>query len=152
MERILSHRLHHSGRKSKVEYFNPFIGYGPEHNVWQDDVKNCMDLVRDHWATKPESECLMVVLFPRTCAHAGQIVHTQGADYFSLLVTRMLHESCALFQLDPGHLMQLSFYATLSASRDSMGFCTCICQNTMCLCEECVMQFCKIAFTLQYPR
>ena len=75
---ILNHRLHQSGSKTKVEYLISFIGYGPEHNVWQDDVKNCMDLVRDYWATKPESERLMVMLFPRTRAHAGQYcAHTR---------------------------------------------------------------------------
>jgi len=38
VERILDHRLVKRGRKTKVEYLITFIGYGPEHNLWQDDV------------------------------------------------------------------------------------------------------------------
>ena len=58
------------GRKTKVEYPITFLGYGPEHNLWQDDVENCGQLVKDYWASKPESERLVVMLFPRTRAHA----------------------------------------------------------------------------------
>ena len=72
VERILSHRTVKRGRKTKVEYLISFIGYGPEHNLWQDDVENCGQLVKAYWASKPESERLVVMLFPRTRAHAGQ--------------------------------------------------------------------------------
>ena len=69
VERVLNHRLAKRGRKS--EYLLAFVGYGPEHNtnLWQDDVENCEQFVKDYWATKPESERL-VVLFSPTCAHA----------------------------------------------------------------------------------
>ena len=62
MDRILNHRLVKRGRKTKVEYLIKFVGYGPEHNMWQDDVENCEDLVRTYWSGKPESERLFVML------------------------------------------------------------------------------------------
>ena len=34
------------GRKTKVEYLIAFLGYGPKHKLWQDDVENCQRLVR----------------------------------------------------------------------------------------------------------
>ena len=67
--RVLNHRLVKRGRKTKVEYLLTFAGYGPEHNLWQDDVENCEQLVKDYWAAKPESERLVVILFPPTRAH-----------------------------------------------------------------------------------
>ena len=69
VERILNHRLVQQGRKTKVEYLIAFLGYGPEHNLWQDDVENCQRLVKAYWATKPVSERLVVMLLPRTRAH-----------------------------------------------------------------------------------
>ena len=57
------------GRKTKLEYLSTFVGYGLEHNLWQDDVENCEQLVKDCWASKPESQRLVVVLFPPTRAH-----------------------------------------------------------------------------------
>ena len=44
--------------------------YGPEHNLWQDNVENCEQLVKDYWASKPESERLVVLLIPPTRASA----------------------------------------------------------------------------------
>ena len=60
------------GCKTKIEYLSTFVGYGPEHNLWQDDVENCEQLVKDCWASKPESERFAVVLFPPTRAHGRQ--------------------------------------------------------------------------------
>ena len=77
VERILGHRLVKRGRKTKIEYLITFIGYGPEHNLWQDDVENCGQLEKDYWAGKPESERLVVLLYPRTCAH-GKRIHAHG--------------------------------------------------------------------------
>ena len=45
VDKILNHRLVKHGRKNKVEYLIKFVGYGPEHNMWQDDVENCEDSV-----------------------------------------------------------------------------------------------------------
>lgn len=59
---ILEHRLVKRGRKNKVEYLIKFVGYGPEHNLWQDDMSNCADSVDDYWAIKPESERLVNML------------------------------------------------------------------------------------------
>ena len=75
VERILSHRLVKRGRKIKTEYLLTLIGYGPEHNLWQDDMEHCGQLVKDYWASKPESERLVVMLFPRTRAHGDSLVH-----------------------------------------------------------------------------
>ena len=64
IERILKHRLVKRGRKTKVEYLVKFVGYGPEHNLWQWDTQHCEQTVMDYWATKPESERLVVMLYP----------------------------------------------------------------------------------------
>ena len=69
LERVLNHRLLRKGCRTNVEYLIAFLGYGPEHNSWQDDVENCQRLVMDYWATKPVSESLVVMLLPRTRAH-----------------------------------------------------------------------------------
>ena len=65
VQRILKHRLTNRGRKTKVQY----LIKGPEHNLWQDDVEKCEQLVADHWASKPESERLVVMLFLPTMLH-----------------------------------------------------------------------------------
>ena len=65
VDKILDHRLVKRGRKNKVEYLIKFVGYGPEHNMWQDDVENCRKLVRAYWSGKPESERLVVMLIPQ---------------------------------------------------------------------------------------
>ena len=46
VQRVLKHRLPvvKRGRKTKVEYLLAFVGYGPEHNLWQDDVENVSNL------------------------------------------------------------------------------------------------------------
>ena len=62
VDRILEHRLVKRGRKNKVEYLIKFFGYGPEHNMWQDDLSNCKELLSEYWASKPESERLFVLL------------------------------------------------------------------------------------------
>ena len=69
VDRILEHRLVKRGRKNKVEYLINFFGYGPEHNMWQDDLSNCKELLSEYWASmlvsllrKPESEHLFVLL------------------------------------------------------------------------------------------
>ena len=56
------HRLVKRGRKTKVEYLITFIGYGPDRNLWEDDIDNCEQGVKDNWASKPESERLVVML------------------------------------------------------------------------------------------
>ncbi|DBA87893.1 TPA: hypothetical protein ACH3X1_016779 [Trebouxia sp. C0004] len=82
VERILNHRLVQRGRKTKVEYRLTFVGYGPEHNLWQDDVENCEQLVKDYWSGKPESERLVVLLIPPTRAHAPSRAHALGLRRF----------------------------------------------------------------------
>ncbi|DBA66294.1 TPA: hypothetical protein ACH3X2_14340 [Trebouxia sp. C0005] len=68
VERILNHRSERDA-KVRLNTLITFLGYGPEHNLWQDDVENCQRLVKDYWATTPESERLVVMLLPRTRAH-----------------------------------------------------------------------------------
>lgn len=70
VEGVLNYRLVKRGRRTKVEYNLTCNGYGPEPKFWQDDVENCEQLVRDYWAMKPESERLVVMLFPPILAHA----------------------------------------------------------------------------------
>ena len=69
VQRVLNHRLVKRGRKTKVEYLLTFIGYGLEDNLWQESVQNCEQFVKDCWTTKPESERLVLLLFPPTRAH-----------------------------------------------------------------------------------
>ena len=71
VERIINHRLVKRGRQNKLEYLIKFLGYGPEHNMWQDDVGNCEQLVQQYWAGKPVSERLVVMLYPYN--HRAQV-------------------------------------------------------------------------------
>ena len=82
VERILNHRLVKQGRKTKVEYLITFLGYGPEHNLWQDDVDNCQRLVKAYWASKPAAERLVGMLLPRTRAHGLYCALTQRRLYY----------------------------------------------------------------------
>ena len=50
--RILDHRAIKHKRTSKVKYQVRFLGYGPELDVWQDDVSNCANLVKQYWDSK----------------------------------------------------------------------------------------------------
>ena len=62
VDRFLNHRLVKRGRKNKVEYLIKFLGYGPEHNMWQDDnLSKCKELLSEYWASKPESERVFVL-------------------------------------------------------------------------------------------
>ena len=74
-----------------MEYLIAFVGYGPGHNLWQDDVENCEQLVEDQWASKPESERLVVMLLPRTC---------MALAVASVACRPMLHAIVALCHLD----------------------------------------------------
>ena len=33
-----------------------FTGYGAEHDMWQDDVTNCSELVQEYWDQKPVTQ------------------------------------------------------------------------------------------------
>lgn len=48
------------------------LGYGPEYTWWQNDVENCGRQMEDYWASKDESQRLviMLMLFPDVRAHA----------------------------------------------------------------------------------
>ncbi|KAA6420609.1 MAG: hypothetical protein FRX49_09402 [Trebouxia sp. A1-2] len=61
-ETILDHLLVKRGRKNKVEYLIKFLGYDVVHNMWQQDMTNCEQLVQDYWAGKPDSESLSAFL------------------------------------------------------------------------------------------
>ena len=73
VESILDHRLVKRGRKNKVEYLIKFVGYGPEHSLWQDDIENCGLLVQNYWSGKPESERLVVMFRTPHAAHARRL-------------------------------------------------------------------------------
>ena len=45
-----------------------FCGLCPEH-LWQDDVEDCEQLVKDDWASKFKSQRFVVILCPPTHAH-----------------------------------------------------------------------------------
>lgn len=62
VDRILDHRVIKHKKSSKVEYLLRFLGYGPEHDVWQDDISNCPKIVKKYWDSKPASERLMVAV------------------------------------------------------------------------------------------
>ena len=61
MDKILEHCLVKRGRKNKVEDLNS-VGYGAQHNMWQDDVETCGISVSAYWSGKPEAERLGVML------------------------------------------------------------------------------------------
>ena len=60
---MLNHRLVKRGRKTKVEYLLTFVGYGPENNLWQDDVENCEQLVKDYWLLSQSQRDLLSSFF-----------------------------------------------------------------------------------------
>ena len=60
VETILDHRLVKQGRKNKVEYCFKLLGYDTAHNMWQQDMTDCEQLVQDYWAAKPEPERLVI--------------------------------------------------------------------------------------------
>jgi len=69
VDRILDHTVIKHKKASKVEYLIRFLGYGPEHDVWQDDVSNCPEIVKRHWDTKPADERLSSVVCLDTSNH-----------------------------------------------------------------------------------
>lgn len=58
VETILDHRVTKRGRQRKLQYLLRFTGYGAEHDMWQDDVSNCTELVQEYWDSKPLTERL----------------------------------------------------------------------------------------------
>ena len=46
VDRILDHRVIKHKKTSKVEYLLCFLRYGPEHDVWQDDISSCPKIVK----------------------------------------------------------------------------------------------------------
>ncbi|KAL3155643.1 hypothetical protein ABBQ32_14151 [Trebouxia sp. C0010 RCD-2024] len=62
VERILAHRVIQHKKTSKVEYLIRFLGYGPEHDVWQDEVSNCLRIVKKYWDSKPVAERLSIAV------------------------------------------------------------------------------------------
>lgn len=133
---VSSTRTVKRARKTKVEYLLTFCGYGPEHNVWQEDVENCEQLVKDCWASKPASERLVVALFPPT-------VHMEGISMsFCLPVPPMLHAIIAQLLLplcgQDGRLLQLFSLSlsTLSGNRDSRKLSTACNDILLCICVK----------------
>ena len=37
------------GHQGKLEYLLRFTGDGAEHDMWQDDVSSCAELVQEYW-------------------------------------------------------------------------------------------------------
>ena len=52
VDRILDHQYTKRGHQRKLEYLLRFTGYGAEHDMWQHDVTNCVELV-EYWDRKP---------------------------------------------------------------------------------------------------
>ena len=53
VQEILDHRYTKRGRQRKLEYLLHFTCYGAEHDMWQDNVTNCSELVQEYWGHKP---------------------------------------------------------------------------------------------------
>ena len=49
VQEIVDHRHTKRGHQRKLEYLLRFTGYGAEHDMWQDDVSNCAELVQEYW-------------------------------------------------------------------------------------------------------
>ncbi len=62
VDRILDHRVIKHNKRTKVRYLLRFLGYGPEHDFWQDDVSNCPKSVKKYWDSKPAAARLTVAV------------------------------------------------------------------------------------------
>ena len=54
----LDHKEFKQGRQHKLKYLLRFTGYGPEEDVWTDDVSHCKESVQDYWDKKSVSNRL----------------------------------------------------------------------------------------------
>ena len=144
-ERILGHGLVKHGRKAVSEYLITVLGYRPERSMWQDDVDHCKWLVKEYWASKPESERLVIMLFPCTCAH--DMRSHACARHETCLVCfnpHMLHSlHCAIWTMDS--LMQrsvLSFTQLESRLQRSVHSCNARLLLLVCTVRNAVLQGC----------
>ena len=58
---MLDHKEVRQGRKRKLKYLLHFTGYGPEEDLWTEDVSDCKDSVQDYWDKKSVSNRLHAV-------------------------------------------------------------------------------------------
>ena len=58
----LDHTVTKHKTTSKVEYLIRFLGYGPEHDVWQGNVSDCPEVVKKYWDTKTVDESLSIAI------------------------------------------------------------------------------------------
>ena len=71
VDAVLDHKEFKQGRKHKLKYLLRFTGYGPEEDVWTDNVSHCKESVQDYWDNKSVSNCLyaaVCVAFRGTCS------------------------------------------------------------------------------------
>ena len=52
VDAVLDHKEYQQGRKRKLKYLLRFTGYGPEEDLWTDDVSDCNESVQDYWDKK----------------------------------------------------------------------------------------------------
>ena len=55
---VLDHKEVQQSRKHKLKYLLRFTGYGPEEDLWTEDVSDCKDSVQDYWDKKSVSNRL----------------------------------------------------------------------------------------------
>ena len=68
---VLDHKEFKQGRKHKLKYLLRFTGYGPEEDMWTDDVSFCKESVQDYWDKKYVTNRLhaaVCVAFRGTCS------------------------------------------------------------------------------------
>ena len=58
VDAVLDHKEFKQGRKHKLKYLLRFTGYGPEEDVWTDDVSHCKESVQHNWDKKSVSKRL----------------------------------------------------------------------------------------------
>ena len=58
VDRILDHAEVKKGNKRKLKYLLRFTGYGPEEDMWTDDVSGCAELLQEYWDRKKVTERL----------------------------------------------------------------------------------------------
>ena len=58
VDAVLDHQEFQQGRKRKLKYLLRFTGYGPEEDLWTDDVSDCKESVQDYWDKKSATKRL----------------------------------------------------------------------------------------------
>ncbi len=70
VDTVLRHRWVRRGRQSKLEFMVRWLGYGPEHNTWEEELnlENAPGSVADYWQRQPANVRLLAIAVSMPCA------------------------------------------------------------------------------------